>query len=116
MIFLRWILNTFILLLVANLAPGVTISSFWSALIASVIFGLINAIIRPIMLVLTLPINMLTFGIFTLVINALMFWLAGTIVKGLTIDNFWSAFFAALLYWLIVMVVNYVEKPKVRVQ
>ncbi len=115
MIFLRWILNTFILMLVAHLAPGVSIESFWSALITSLIFGLINAVIRPALLLLTLPINFLTLGLFTLVINALMFWLAGSIVKGLSIDNFWSAFFAALLYWLIVMVVNYIEKPKVKV-
>lgn len=114
MILLRWLLNTLILVLVANLTPGVTIESFWSALITSVIFGLINAVIRPLMMLLTLPINILTLGLFTLVTNALMFWLAGTIVKGLTIDNFWSAFWAALLYWLIVMVINFIEKPKVK--
>ena len=115
MIFFRWILNTLILMLVANLTPGVSIESFWSALITSLVFGLINAIIRPIMLLLTLPINILSFGIFTLIINALMFCLVGTIVKGLSIDNFGSAFFAAFLYWLIIMVVNYIEKPKVKV-
>jgi len=116
MIFLRWILNTLILMLVANLTPGVSIESFWSALITSLIFGLINAIVRPIMLLLTLPINILSLGLFTLVINALMFWLAGAIVEGLSIDNFWSAFFAALLYWFIVMLINYIEKPKVIVK
>ena len=116
MILLRWILNTLILMLVANLTPGVSIESFWSALVASLVFGLINAVIRPIMLILTLPINILSLGLFTLVINALMFWLAGSIVKGLSIDSFWSAFFAAFLYWLIVMVINYIEKPRAKVR
>src|SRR3989339_937049 len=102
-VLLRWILNTFVLILVSLLTPGVSFESFWSALITSIVLGLINAIIRPIMIILTLPINILTLGLFTLVINALMFWLASAIVKGFVVTDFWSAFFAALIYCLIIM-------------
>lgn len=110
--FLRWILNTLVLMLVAYLVPGVTFSGFWSALITSAIFGLVNAIIRPIMIVLTLPINILTLGLFTLVINALMFWLTSAIVKGFEVANFAAAFWGALVYWLIITVISYVFEDK----
>ena len=116
---LRWLLNTLILLFVAYLVPGVTISGFWPALVTSAIFGLINAIIRPLMIVLTLPINVLTFGLFTLIINALMFWLASTIVKGFEVANFSAAFWGALVYWLIITLINYIfqDRPtKVKVK
>ena len=113
-VLLRWILNTFVLILVSLLTPGVSLESFWSALITSIVLGLINAIIRPIMIILTLPINILTLGLFTLVINALMFWLASAIVKGFVVTDFWSAFFAALIYWLIIMVINWIDSPKVK--
>lgn len=113
---IRWLLNTFVLLLVAYLLPGVSFSTFWSALITSAIFGLINATIRPLMLILTLPINFLTLGLFTLIINALMFWLASTIVKGFYVADFTSAFWGALFYWLIVVMINFLSeednKPK----
>lgn len=108
---LRWVLNTLILMLVGYLTPGISIASFWTALIASAIFGIINAIIRPIILILTLPINILTLGLFTLVINALMFWLLGTIVKGFDVQNFTSAFMGALIYCIIVMIVNLIDQP-----
>lgn len=110
-IILRWLLNTLVLLLVSFIVPGVEFSSLWSALVTSVIFGLINALIRPILILLTLPINILSLGLFTLVINTLMFWLASNIVKGFEIQNFAAAFWGALVYWLIVTCINYLEKP-----
>lgn len=108
---IRWIINTLALLITSYLVPGVSFANFWSALIAALIFGLINAIVRPIMIVLTLPVNIVTFGIFTLVINALMFWLTSAIVKGFTVTGFWPAFFGALIYWIIIMLVSLIEKP-----
>jgi len=101
-----------VLLLVANIVPGVDFTSFWAALIAALILGLVNAVIRPIMLLLTLPINILTFGIFTLIINGLMFWLVSTIVKGFNIMGFGAAFWGALVYWIIIMIINYfIDRP-----
>jgi len=114
MLLLRWILNTLILILVAKLTPGIEFTSFWAALIASLVLGLLNALIKPLIILLTLPINILTLGLFTLIINALMFWLASSIVRGFEITNFTSAFIGALIYSVIVMIVNYLEEPKVK--
>jgi len=104
---LRWILNALSLLLVSKIVPGISFSSSWSLAITVIIFGLVNALIRPIILLLTLPINVLTLGIFTLFVNALMFWLTSSIVKGFEISNFTAAFWGAVVYWLITMVINY---------
>jgi putative membrane protein len=110
MLLLRWLLNALILILVARLTPGIEFTSFWAALVTSLVLGFLNALIRPLILILTLPINLLTLGLFTLVINALMFWLAGSIVKGFDIASFGSAFIGALIYSAIVMIVGYFEK------
>ena len=108
---LRWILNTLVLMLVSYLTPGISIASFWTALIASAIFGLINAVIRPIILILTLPINILTLGLLTFVINALMFWLLSAIVKGFDVQSFASAFWGALVYCIIVTIIGLIDQP-----
>jgi len=106
MLLIRWIINALALLLVANVVPGFHVSSFAGALIAALILGLVNAFIRPIVLVLTLPINILSLGFFTLIINALMLWIVGGIAKGLTIDTFAAAIWGALVLWLISLVTN----------
>lgn len=110
-VLLRWIMNSLILMLVAYLTPGISIASFWTALIVSVIFGLINAVIRPIILILTLPINILTLGLLTFVINALMFWLVSVIIKGFEVQNFASAFWGALIYCVIVTIISLIDQP-----
>lgn len=116
MILLRWVLNTLILILVANLTPGIEFTSFWAAFVSSLILGFLNALVRPILLLLTLPINIMTLGLFTLIINAMMFSLAASIVKGFEITNFTAAFFGALIYTVIVMIVNMIEKPGTKVK
>ena len=97
----RLVLNTVALMLVAQLVQGVEISSYLTAFIAALILGLVNAVVRPICIILTLPINILSLGLFTLVINALMLWLVSTLTSGFEIASFWPAFWAALIYWLI---------------
>lgn len=94
---LRWFFSAGLLMLIAYYLPGVHIFSFYNALIAALILGLINAIIRPIIVLLTLPVNILTLGLFSVVINALMFWLAGSIVKGFYVDGFWPALLGSLI-------------------
>ncbi|MFA6426925.1 MAG: phage holin family protein [Candidatus Magasanikbacteria bacterium] len=94
---LRWLFNAVVLLGIAYYLPGVGVSGFYSALIAALVLGLVNAIIRPLLILLTLPVNILTLGLFTLVINALMFWLASTVVKGFDVAGFWPAFWGALI-------------------
>ncbi len=90
----------------AYLVPGVHVANLWSALIAALVIGLINALIRPLILLLTLPVNILTLGLFTLVINALMFWLASSIAKGFDVSSFSAAFWGALVYWLVSWIAN----------
>jgi putative membrane protein len=85
----------------AYIVPGITVKNFWVALIAAIVIGLVNALIRPVLLLLTLPINIVTLGLFTLVINALMFWLAATLVKGFDVAGFGPAFWGALVFWLV---------------
>ena len=109
---LRWVLNTLVLMTVSYLTPGVSFTSFWSAFLTSAIFGIINATIRPLILLLTLPINILTLGLLTFVINALMFWLASAIVKGFEVADFASAFWGALIYTIIVCIINYIDSPR----
>ncbi len=103
----RWIINAVALLIVANIVPGFGIESFYNALIAALILGLVNALVRPLLFILTLPVTILTLGLFTFVINALMIWLASTIVEGFIITGFVPAFFAALILWVISMFTNW---------
>lgn len=110
MFIILWIINALAVMLTAYLVPGVIVSSFWSALIAAVVIGLVNAIIRPLALLLTLPINILTLGLFTLVINALMFWLASALVPGFTVTGFWAAFIGALVFWIVSWLSNSIVK------
>ncbi|MFH1366485.1 MAG: phage holin family protein [Patescibacteria group bacterium] len=97
---LRLVINALIIIGITYLVPGISVSSFYTALLVAVILGLVNAIIRPIIILLTLPVNILTLGLFTLVINALLFWFVSTVVKGFTVEGFTPAFWGALLLWL----------------
>lgn len=98
---LIWLLNAVALLAVAYLLPGITVASFGSALIAALILGLLNVIVKPILVFLTFPITIVTLGLFLLVINALVFWLAGSILRGFVVQGFWWALAGALLYSII---------------
>ena len=98
---LIWLLNAVALLAVAYLLPGIAVASFGSALIAALVLGLLNTIIKPILVFLTLPITILTLGLFLLVINALVFWFAGSILSGFKVNGFWWAMIGALLYTVI---------------
>jgi len=107
---LRWLINALALLLVTELLVGFSVDTFYHALIAALILGLINAIIRPVLLILTLPVNILTLGLFTFVVNALMILLMGTIVKGVEIEGFWTALAAAVVLWAVSVITNYLLK------
>lgn len=97
MIFLKWIALAIAIMFTGWVIPGITISSFVSALIAAIVIALINLFIKPILVFLTLPINLLTLGLFILVINALLFLFVAYLVPGIEVDGFWSAFWGALL-------------------
>ncbi|MBL7045849.1 MAG: phage holin family protein [Parcubacteria group bacterium] len=96
-IILKILATVLALLLVANYVPGIEVASFYTALIVAVILGVINLIVKPILVILTLPINILTFGLFTFVINALLFWFVATFVDGFSVDWFVPAFLGALI-------------------
>jgi putative membrane protein len=101
-ILLLWILNSLALYLVTMLLPGVHIVEWWPhALIAVLVLGLVNAVVRPILVILTLPITLVTLGLFLLVLNALLFWAVGSMLEGFRVDGFWWAMAGALLYSLI---------------
>ena len=101
MLLLVWILNAVALLVVAYLLPGITVASFGSALIAALVLGLLNTVIKPLLILLTLPLTIVTLGLFLLVLNALVFWFAGSILKGFQVDGFWWAVIGAIVYSLV---------------
>ncbi|ARP88221.1 phage holin family protein [Bordetella genomosp. 9] len=98
---LVWILNAVALLVVAYLLPGISVASFGSALIAALVLGLLNMLVKPVLVLLTLPITIVTLGLFLLVLNALLFWFAGSILKGFQVNGFWWAVIGAILYSII---------------
>ncbi len=98
---LVWILNAVALLIVAYILPGITVASFGSALIAALVLGLLNTLVKPVLILLTLPITVVTLGLFLLVLNALVFWFAGSILKGFQVDGFWWAVLGALVYSIV---------------
>ena len=98
---LLWILNAVALLAVTWLLPTIEVSGFGTALIAALVLGFINTLVRPVLAILTLPITVLTLGIFYLVLNGLLFWLAGALLPGFHVQGFGSALIGALLYGVI---------------
>ena len=97
----RWFLLAAALLLVAHLVPGVSVTSFVSALVAALVLGLLNTLVRPVLVLLTLPVTLLTLGLFIFVLNGLLFWAVGSFVDGFHVSGFWSAVFGAIVYSLI---------------
>jgi len=98
---LVWILNALALLIVAYLLPGIQVASFGAALIAALVLGLVNTFIKPLLVLLTLPITLVTLGLFLIVINALLFWFVGSILKGFQVQGFWWAAGGAIVYSLV---------------
>ena len=98
---LVWIINTVSLIAVPYLIPSIGVSSFTAALVAALVLGLVNTVIRPILVLLTLPVTILTLGLFIFVINGLLFWFVGSFIAGFVVAGFWSGVFGAIVYSLI---------------
>lgn len=96
-----WLINSLALLTVAYVLPGIEVADFTTAMIAAVVLGLVNAFIRPVLILLTLPATILTLGLFIFVINGLLFWMVGSWLQGFTVAGFWSGFFGAIVYSII---------------
>ena len=100
-ILIRWLLNAAALMAVAYLVPGFHVQTFYTALIVALVLGIVNAVIKPILVILTLPISILTLGLFTFVINASLLLLVSTVVKGFEVESFTAALLGGLVLWVI---------------
>ena len=103
---IRLVVNAVALLIVAYLLPGVSVTGVGGALVAALVLGVVNAILRPILFVLTLPLQIITLGLFTFVINALLFWFVGHLGIGLYVSGFWTAFLGAIILGIVSFVLN----------
>lgn len=108
------LINTIAVLVTAYLLPGIQISGFGTALVVAIVLGIVNAILRPIIFILTLPINILTLGLFSFVIMGLMVYLVSAIVPGFTVNNFgWAILFAlivALINWFLWSIASPIDR------
>lgn len=95
---LIWALNALALIAVANFVPGIHVGGFTAALIAAFFLGLVNTLIRPLLLLLTLPVTFITLGLFIFVINGLLFWFVGSVLRDFVVDSFWHGVLGAVLY------------------
>ena len=103
---IRWVINAVALLLISQVIRGIEVDGVVAALAAAAVLGIFNAVLRPILLILTLPLTIVTLGLFALVLNGFMLYLVGTVVKGFSVHGFWSAVFGAILLSLVSGVAN----------
>lgn len=105
---LKWLLSAAALLAVAYLYPGVVVTSFTGALIAAAVLGALNMVVRPILILLTLPVTLVTLGLFLFVINALMFWAAASLIDSLKVTGFTAALIGSLIYSVLQLAIEFV--------
>jgi putative membrane protein len=98
---LVWLINAVALLAVAYLVPSISVDGFTTALVAALVLGLMNTLVRPVLVLLTLPVTLLTLGLFILVINGLLFWMVGSFIEGFVVGGFWAGVLGAVVYSLI---------------
>jgi len=97
----HWLINAAALFVLPYILSSVRVKDFVTALVVALVLGLVNAVIRPVLVLLTLPVTILTLGFFILVINALLFWAVASFVAGFHVAGFWSAFWGAIVYALV---------------
>ena len=103
---LKWLLSAVALLAVAYVYSGVQVNNFVSALIAAAVIGLLNAVLRPVLVILTLPVTIVTLGLFLFIINALMFWSASGLLSGFQVAGFWAALLGSLIYSALGLIID----------
>ena len=109
-ILIKWLIMTVAILITAYLIPGVSIAGFWTALWLALFLALLNILLKPILILITLPINILTLGLFTFVINALIILLASSIIKGFAVTGFWVAMLFSIVLSLVSYLLNNIFK------
>ena len=102
----KWLLSATALLAIPYIYSGVQVTSFTAALFAALVIGLLNTIVRPVLIVLTLPVTVVTLGLFLFVINALMFWAAATVLDGFKVTGFGAALLGSLIYSVLSLVIE----------
>ena len=108
---LVWLINAVALMAVAYLLPGIAVSDFVTALVAALVLGLVNAVIRPVLILLTLPATLLTLGLFIFVINGLLFWFVGFFIAGFHVAGFWWGMIGAIAYSVVSWALSAVLLP-----
>lgn len=107
---IAWLINAATLIIASYIVPGFQIADFMTALLAAVVIGLMNVFIRPILILITLPINLLTLGLFTFVVNAGVLWLASLVVPGMHVENFLSVLLAAVVISIVSTILSTLAK------
>ena len=113
---IKWFVNTVALIAVIHIIPGIHVDRLETAAIASLILGLVNAFLRPFLVLLTLPVNILSFGLLTLMINGFMLYMVSWMVRGFTIAGFWNAFWGALFFSITSSLLNLFVNPQGKVK
>jgi len=103
---LRIVVNALALVAVAYLVPGIGVTGFGGALIAAIVLGVVNAVLKPILIILSLPLEIITLGLFTFVINALLFWFVGQLGLGLSVHGFWPAFIGSIVLSIVSLILS----------
>lgn len=110
-ILINWIVSAMVIFSIAYVLPGVSVTGFTSAIVLALVLGIINAVLKPILLILTLPINLITLGLFTLVLNALLILIAASFVPGVRVDGFlWALIFGIILSIANMAIQNFLPK------
>lgn len=112
----RWIINAIALIITALLIKGITFHGILSPFVAALVIGVLNAIVRPFLILITLPINILTLGIFTFVVNGFIIYMTAKVVNGFTIENFWAAFVGAIFISIISFLLSFFVSDKGKVE
>ena len=115
-LFIRWLILTAAIMFASYVIEGIVVKGFFSALLAAAVLGILNAFFRPILIVLTLPINILSLGLFTFIINAMLLKMASGVISGFEVYGFWSAVFGSLLISIVSWILSSFVNERGRVQ
>ena len=115
-VLVRWLINAFALWLTSNIIDGIRIEGVVPLFIAALVLGILNALLRPLLLIATIPINLITLGLFTFVINGAMLKLTAWLVSGFVVQGFWSAVIGALLLSLFSLILNFFVSDRGRIE
>jgi len=108
----RWLINALVIMAAAYVLPGILVTGFGSALIAAVVMAFVNTFVKPVLVILTFPITLLTLGIFLLVLNALLILLVSALVPGFDVDGFWPALLLSIILWLVNSILHQFQSRK----